>query len=416
MSSAEKSSNEPAAFRARWVFPVDRPPIEGGIITISGGRIVAVGEKSSGPPPRDLGDVALLPGLVNAHTHLEFSALERPLGEAGMAFPQWIQRVVEHRKQRMKKILVETDGLARFQRVTTQAGLHELRQAGVVAAGEIASPDWSLDCFHAPGVRLVLFQELLGLAPQDQQRLMAKAQSFVAEVYDAGLPLRPGLSPHAPYTVSPELLRKTCLLSAAEHVPVAMHLAESREELELLRSCSGALVEFLRSLKAWYPEELRPGARPLDYLKTLATAHHSLVVHGNYLARDEIEFLGAHRDRLSLVYCPRTHAYFKHDPYPLNEILNAGVRVAVGTDSRASNPDLRLFEELRHIVHHHRQVAPEAILRMGTLVGAETLGLADQLGTITPGKKARLAVVPVERASKDPYEELFASAGSASLL
>ena len=97
-------------------------------------------------------------------------------------------------------------------------------------------------------------------------------------------------------------------------------------------------------------------------------------------------------------------------------MLSAGVRVAVGTDSRASNPDLRLFEELRHIVHHHRQVAPEAILRMGTLVGAETLGLADQLGTITPGKKARLAVVPVERASKDPYEGLFASAGSASLL
>src|SRR5205823_8486807 len=133
--------------------------------------------------------------------------------------------------------------------------------------------------------------------------------------------------------------------------------------------------------------------RPLDYLQTLATAHRALVIHGNYLAADEIQLLAAHRDCMSVVYCPRTHAYFGHEHYPLEAMLAAGVRVAVGTDSRASNPDLRLFEELREIARRHSAVSPEAVLQMGTLAGAEALGIAHEYGSITPGKRARLAVV-----------------------
>jgi cytosine/adenosine deaminase-related metal-dependent hydrolase len=135
----------------------------------------------------------------------------------------------------------------------------------------------------------------------------------------------------------------------------------------------------------------------------LATAHHALVIHGNYLATDETEFAAAQRERMTVVYCPRTHAYFGHEPYPLEKMLAAGVRVAVGTDSRASNPDLNLWSELRHIAQHHPAVRPEDILQMGTLAGAEALGLADEYGSITPGKLARLAVVPL-RANQNLFE------------
>src|SRR5207248_5598397 len=140
--------------------------------------------------------------------------------------------------------------------------------------------------------------------------------------------------------------------------------------------------EVLQSAGAWHPEVIPLGRRPLDYLQALATAHRALVVHGNYLVADEIEFLAAHRERMSLVYCPRTHAYFGHEPYPVSQMLAAGVRVAVGTDSRASNPDLRLLEELRHIARHHPGVSPEAMLRMGTIAGAEALGIAADYGSI----------------------------------
>jgi len=186
-----------------------------------------------------------------------------------------------------------------------------------------------------------------------------------------------------------------------------MHLAESREELELLQSHTGPLVDLLQSLDAWHPDVLPRGLRPLDYLKTLAAAHRTLVIHGNYLEQDEIEFLAAHRDRMSVIYCPRTHAYFGHEPYPLAEMLTAGVRVAVGTDSRASNPDLNLFEELRHIARHHPAVEPEAILRMGTLAGAEALGIADDYGSITPGKKAALAIVSLPAGTRSPLEAIL---------
>ena len=404
------------ALSAHWVFPVDRPPIEGGIVTIAGGKIVAVGENQSGSAPRDLGDVALLPGFVNAHTHLEFSLLEQPLGRPGMPFPAWIEAVVEYRRQRDKPLMVETDGLARFGRRWAEAGLKQLRGAATVAVGDIATMDWPLECAPVGGLSLTAFAEVLGLSPTRQAPLLARAKNYVEErLENAGNP-RPGLSPHAPYTVGPDLLRKICELAAAERIPVAMHLAESREELELLRTHQGPLVEVLERLGAWYPDSLPPGLATIDYLQLLATAHRALVIHGNYLSRDEFEFVAAHRDRMSVVYCPRTHAYFGHDPYPLAGMLTAGVRVAVGTDSLASNPDLAILSELRHIARHHPNVSRDAILRMGTLSGAEALGYGEKLGSITPGKRAWLATVPLEQSTGEPHSLLLGSSAPATLL
>jgi cytosine/adenosine deaminase-related metal-dependent hydrolase len=399
------TTHSPIAVQARWVLPIDQPPIEHGLVTIAGGMIAAVGENLSGRPPRDLGNVALLPGLVNAHTHLEFSLLDKPLGEPGMPFPQWIGRVVEYRRTQAKALMVETDGFQRFRRRAAERGLAELQAGATVAVGEIATPGWPRECFPVAGLYTTIFLELLGLDPAQQDQMLAMARSFVTDLQDQGRALRPGVSPHAPYTVSPDLVRQACELSAQERFPVAMHLAESLAEIELLASHSGPLVEQLQSMKAWHPGAIPRGIAPHNYLELLATAHRALVIHGNFLNDADWQFLSRHRDRMSVVYCPRTNSYFRHGRYPLAEMLAAGMRVAIGTDSLATSPDLSLLEELRHLVREHTAVSPEEALNLGTLAGAKALGLDDRLGSITPGKYATLAVAQLANPD-DPWSLL----------
>jgi cytosine/adenosine deaminase-related metal-dependent hydrolase len=148
--------------------------------------------------------------------------------------------------------------------------------------------------------------------------------------------------------------------------------------------------------------------RPLDYLQRLARGARSLAVHGNYLEDDEIAFLTEHAATMSVVYCPRTHDYFRHRDYPLATMLQSGVRVALGTDSRASSPDLSLWEEMRFVAHRYGAVSPEAVLRMGTQFGAEALGLADDCGSLTVGKRADFIIVAApQRTANDPHDILF---------
>jgi cytosine/adenosine deaminase-related metal-dependent hydrolase len=285
-----------------------------------------------------------------------------------------------------------------------------------VAVGEIAPPGWPEAAFRASPLDCTVFFELLGLAPDRVEPLLGSAGEHLASAA-AQTKWRGGLSPHAPYTVHPELLARICPLCRQYRVPLAMHLAETREELELLQSGTGPLVPMLQSFNAWDPEVIPRGTRPLDYLRILAQAHRALVVHGNYLNGDEIAFIGARSARMSVVFCPRTHAYFRHEPYPLPSLSAAGVNVAVGTDSRASNPDLNLWEELRYLHRHFPDVPLADVLRMGTLNGALALGLEQDRGSLAAGKAAALTLVPLpNRDADDPHELLFESSGLVSAI
>jgi cytosine/adenosine deaminase-related metal-dependent hydrolase len=173
-----------------------------------------------------------------------------------------------------------------------------------------------------------------------------------------------------------------------------MHLAESRDELELLQTGTGAFQHLLADRSMWDSKAIPLGSKPLDYLQVLSKAPRALIIHGNYLSEQEIEFLAEHRDHMSVVYCPRTHAFFSHEPYPLAKMLAAGVRVALGTDSRASNSDLSLLEEMRQVTRQFPELSLDTILQMGTIAGAEALGLADETGTLTTGKLADLVAIP----------------------
>jgi cytosine/adenosine deaminase-related metal-dependent hydrolase len=388
----------PISLRARVVFPVDQPPIQGGVVTIEGERIASVGHNRAAENVTDLGDVALLPGFVNAHTHLEFSDLRHPLGHPGIGIVDWIRLIIGERARGDK-----------WRAEPVSLGQQESLAAGTTTLGDIVTNS-AATCFTC--VDATFFHEVIGFsrarAESSLKALIERLEFAVATYTAADMPPTQGVSPHAPYTVSPLLLQPLVTLAHRRNMPLAMHLAESREELQFLHEGIGPFRDLLEDRSMWDAEAVPRGSTPHDYLRTLAHAPRVLIIHGNYLVEDELDFLGTHRDRMSLVYCPRTHAYFQHDLYPLITAQKHGVRVALGTDSRASNPDLSLFAEMQHVSRAHPTIDPHEVLRMGTLAGAEALGRDVEVGSITPGKRADLISIPLVNGAATSPDQMLA--------
>ncbi len=384
---------ETIALRARWVLPITMPPINGGVVTIRGERIVGVGLKPNGDAKlRDLGEVALLPGFVNAHTHLEFSDLAKPLGERNCALPHWIRSVIASRKQQVSPI------------TAVHAGLEESLRAGVTTVGEIAtSPVGFTNPTNLPDV--VWFHEVIGFSAARVDSVFADVLERLSNRGPAG---HVGISPHAPYTVHPDLLERLVSLAAQRNFPVAMHLAESEEELQLLTENRGPFRDLLEERSMWDDSAFTKRLPVLDYLHVLARAPRALVIHGNYLTPDEIEFVAAH-PQMTVVYCPRTHNYFGHARYPLENLIRCGAAIAVGTDSRASNPDLSVLGELRCIAQEFAGLSSQRILQLGTIDGAKALGLDQEVGSLGVGKLANLTAIPCDATPADPSEPLLHS-------
>lgn len=382
--------------KAKWVLPVDRSPIENGLIEVVDGILTAVRAAEPHEAATDLGDVAILPGLVNAHTHLEFSLVEEPFQPA-LPFTEWIRSLVAYRRREF------TSETATQQRALS-AGAAEAVASGTVLLGEIVTAGWNVESLTARHPHVVAFRELIGLRPEVVASQLTIAEDWLAQRCPTGRTTC-GLSPHAPYSVAPELLCGSVELAKRFDAPVAMHLAETREELEFLADGRGPFVEMLKSFGAWPEAGLPIGRRPLDILRTLADAPQALVVHGNYLAEDEWDFLAA-RPQMSVVYCPRTHEFFGHEPHPWRQLLARGANVALGTDGRGSNPDLSLWSELVFLRERFPEVAPSTLLELGTLAGARALGCEPECGSITVGKRADMVAVSLE-GSGDPLDELM---------
>ncbi|MDA7977435.1 MAG: amidohydrolase family protein [Pirellulales bacterium] len=381
-------------------------------LVVDAGRIVELAFGARPPqscaafPCFDLEDAAISPGLNNAHTHLEFSDLKQPLGQPGMKLPDWIRLVIAERSNTVG------DGPGDVTQATQSltAGLAESLRAGVTRLGEIATARWSLPPIADSPLDVIAFREMISTDPRRADELLQAAceEPFWCEVGEAArsqtATCAPGLSPHAPYSTSMDLVQRSVELAKRRGWPVAMHLAESPEEMDYLATGDGAFRQLLDELGVWHGEAFHLPVRPLDYLRVLSGAPQSYIIHGNFLNEDELRFLADHRERMTLVYCPRTHAYFGHAPHPAARALEMGVRLAIGTDSRASNPNLNLFEELQFLAAH-TDIPRSAILDSGT---KPWTARQDDRSSFRVGDQATFAIVALaSTGASDPFERLL---------
>jgi cytosine/adenosine deaminase-related metal-dependent hydrolase len=395
------------AFRlgARLVFPVAGDPIRDGLVEVRAGRLTRIGPREGDLVDLDLGNAAIVPGFVNAHTHLDLGVLphDGPGPEDQVA---WLRRVIAARRERTAEQVGES----------IRANLDAALAAGTTALADITAAGASWPALAASPLRGTVFTELVGLNRERGLQTSAQAWEWLAaarrEAAGTSPRVRPGLSPHAPYSTAGWLYQR----AAESRLPLATHLAELPAELELLRSRRGPLRSFLEDLGAWDPDWEPLGDRPADYLRRGPLRGSDwLVAHGTYFSEDDFwQFRPAAAtggQRVAIVYCPRTHARFGHARHPFRELLARDAVVAIGTDSLASTPTLSVLDELRFLA---REAAPEVggrlLLTMGTLLGAWGLRLDDEIGSLVPGKAADLAVVDLpDRDDADAYRLLFDS-------
>ena len=382
-------------YRAAWVCPVVEPSIKNGCVLVVDGRIAAVEPyRESMELPRlcrtiDLGNVVIVPGLINAHTHLEFSQLKQPLGQPGIKFTDWVRLVVGRRS--------DADPLTKQQSIV--AGIQESFQAGVWAVGDIATDPVGEESYladqHKTPVHTTVFLEQLGRKTEllEQQRSQLDVHllknGLVPESFACGA------SPHATYSVAWGLHDQICAAAKKHNSLVAMHVAETLAERQLCDSLTGDFVDLLQDFNVWDPKTFVPRRSIKGFLGRLSQSPRSLVVHGNYLDSDELDLVQRNKN-MSIVFCPRTHQFFQHTPYPLQEMLDRGINVAVGTDSRASNPDLNLFADLQLIAADFPELSAMDVLKLGTQNGALALGREDEFGTLSVGKQAAISYISNE--------------------
>ena len=346
------------SYQARWIIPVSTPPIDFGWVQIDGSRVLQMGKGPCPHPHEDLGDVAILPQLVNAHTHLEFSARTTPIGTPNISLAQWIGLVIASRNTSISR----EDSI--------RLGLAESRKAGVSLLGEITTPPAQYPRREGDPL-LACFAEVLGLsAVRSQERFASAIMQTECDPWC-------GLSPHAPYSTSRETIQRCVNRSKQTGRSLAMHVAESPAERELLQSGRGTFVDSLANLGLLVDGRFPWSEDPYHWLiDVLSQASRVLLIHGNDLTKDEINKLIPHH-HVTIVYCPRTHAYFGYELHPISQMLQAGVRVAIGTDSRASNPDLSVWREVQYLLDRRSDLDPASVIAMATMHGARRTRLSE---------------------------------------
>jgi len=386
-------------YRARYVVTMDGPPLEGGCVRVQGDRIVQVGALDDmdlrRDTIRDIPDAVILPGLINAHCHLELG-MARGLLPRGEAFPMWVSR--------LRKSLEGAGPEAYAQAV--RLGALECLKHGTTTVVDVGNTGAALSELAALPLRAYAYLEVLGLDPSLAAGRLAEAETRLAAAPAPSERYRPGITCHAPYSCSPELL------GAAEKAtrlgPFTLHVAESAEETAMFREGRGALFEFCRRI---YPAlKPAPGETPIGFLgRRGLIPRGSLFAHCNQAEAADIGILA---DTVtSVVHCPRSRAFFGHGGFPYAAYRAAGINLCLGTDSLASNEGLSLFDEMAEFRRGNPDASGRDILAMATLNGSRALGRAHDLGRLAPGCKADLIAVAMRpRPEADLYEELVSEA------
>jgi 5-methylthioadenosine/S-adenosylhomocysteine deaminase len=374
-------------YSAAWVLPVEGGPIEDGAVAVEDGRIVAVGPAAEVGRGRFFECGAIVPGFVNAHSHLEYSAYAG-FGD-GLEFAPWLRLHIERKRRLEPQDFV---ALARL-------GAAESLASGITTVGDASYSAAAARACDELGLRAVVHLEVFGHhADGARERFEATLEQVEPHLSER---VRLGISPHAPYTCSREVYEWAFSLD----LPVATHLGESEAERLWLTAGEGpmaALRDYFVPPAGRTPVRLLAEAGLLD--ARVAAAHCVI------LDDEEIELLARHD--VAVVHCPRSNSLLGCGVAPLAELRAAGLRVGVGTDSPASTPSFDAFEELRAAVFAARARARDAAalsaaeaLELATLGSARALGLEGEVGSLVPGKRADLAVVDLAGSPYLPWED-----------
>ena len=386
-------------YRARWVLPISQPPIEDGWVAVENGRIVGVGagspaahDFSTALASTDAGSAAsvasvILPGLVNAHTHLELSYLHGRIPPAP-SFGPWVREVMKARREYPDPAHADIVDAAR-------RAIDAAHATGTALFGDISNTLITVPLLREARRPARVFYELLGFTEREADARVAEARARLNALDNAGDDIRLSLAPHAPYSVSAELFRaiRTDLDRQADAI-ASVHLGETPEEIELLRHGTGEIRSVLEELGRWPADWRAPGVAPVEYLAGLGVLdRRMLAVHGVQFDGADLAHLRA-REAI-IVSCPRSNVHVGVGSPPLESFYESGVPVAFGTDSLASVADLDMFAELREARRIAPRVTARALLESATLVGARALGFGADLGSIEAGKRAHLLAVGV---------------------
>ena len=383
--------------RARVVVTMHGAPIENGAIAVSGNRIVDVGRfddiktRNAAGNTVDLGEQALLPGLINAHCHLDYTCLRGKIAPQ-KSFTDWILAINAEKSELSPKDYV----------ASIDDGFEEAKRFGTTAIANLTAYPELISQVQPP-IRTCWFAELINIrAPEHTNELVDSAIEALKQNSDWGL------APHALFTASKDLFRRCEEIAQQKHILLTTHLAESREEMEMVRDASGPLYAFIKSLGRAMddcgnetPLGLfvgAPGGRALPQW---------IVAHLNELTEGDFDLLERSNSKFHIVNCPRSHNYFGHSPFAFDRLRSLGFDICLGTDSLASNESLSLFAEMRAFQRNFPRVSAEEIFRMVTVNPARALRYENVLGQIQPGFGADLIAVPCS-GSTDIFEQIIA--------
>ena len=399
-------------YAAKHLLPVASPPIQSGAVVVHEGRIATVGRRKDvvrahpGVEVRDLGDAAIVPGLINAHTHLELSHLHDPAAQP-TTFMTWLQDLVGRRGEATEEAVMSA----------ATAAVETMVSRGTVAVGDVGNGVVAGRVLARSPLRGILFHELYGFRAAEAESILDRAAARLdaiesdPAVAGARGRLFAVLTPHAAHTTSGPLLKALGGRATASNEVLSIHVAESDEEMQLLRDGTGPFKDFLIERGAWDPAWKAPGLTPVEYLDRLGVlTPRTLAVHCVHLDHQDLSRLQARG--LTVVTCPRSNQRLGVGKAPVGKLLASGIPVALGTDSLASSPEVDVFNEIAALRQEHPGLAPAAALRIATLNGARALGLAKDLGTIETGKLAALAVIALADPNDDPLEAVTWSSES----
>ncbi len=391
---------------ARYVLPIAAPHIVDGAIRVHGDRIMEIGEfetlKAAYPDEevRDFGLAVLMPGFVDMHTHLEFSAMRGLVDD--LPFSQWKLQLLEKQER-----LAQADW-----EDSARIGAAEALQSGITTIADISDSGASARAAAGAGLRAIVYREVATMDHRKVPDVLAQASEDIAEWRELGDPSRlsVGIAPHAVYSCHPELYRKVAEKAIAEDLPVSTHLASSKDEYDFTKYGSSRLaVDYRNAFSgadvAWLPT----GVSPVRYLEQwgIYDVPQLVAVHCTQVDDEDIEILAG--NDVAVAFCPRCNAKLGMGVAPLAKFLDRGVRVGIGTDSPASNNTLDMFDEMRIGLLIQRSVTgylPHFIARqfvkMATLDAARALGVDDQVGSLEPGKQADIIAVDISHSHQIP--------------